>query len=414
VKVRFIILDFCAARFYTHHWYYTYAYSSTLNSHNEYHEVWLPEYANDCIFDILRTQPKANLKIQKILKSPLFGPDNNKFFFRSEIKFLSFIIHSLPFKWWQHTMKKLWIRRLIKVPLLKLKEMNRDSLKDCTLIVPTLDILSLSLVEECFKRHINFKCVLLRVLSPTFRGVLSNGDEVERIASLSQKDLAIKIGFEVDSLMTRYQSVANEQKFLAPVPINDLCKRATHVPHAKSNGCPRLRVGVLGSAKLRKGLAYVSQIINEINGKYLNKFEFVIQEPAHVWDGYEEIKNIINETSAQTFFIDGALNWEELIYWIEQMDFILLPYLREEYAFSGSAMFYHAMDAMVPVICPDGLGFSSEVEKFGLGICFKSLDDLIIQLQGDRSEEYISNISNYNLYRKHSVALSLDLSDVNS
>ena len=85
-------------------------------------------------------------------------------------------------------------------------------------------------------------------------------------------------------------------------------------------------------------------------------------------------------------------------------DVLLLPYRSEIYYATGSAMFFEAMDAGIPVAIRSGIGLEREVISHGLGIVFDSpegLRDGLIRMSADlASGEMQTRIEVYNASRQ--------------
>ena len=85
----------------------------------------------------------------------------------------------------------------------------------------------------------------------------------------------------------------------------------------------------------------------------------------------------------------SVIEYEKLFH---QYDVIFLTYKFEEYVNSDSGILYEAANWGIPVICPDGLGFSTEAFDYGIGLNPDSFETFLDLFEYSSSEELSTQI----------------------
>jgi glycosyltransferase involved in cell wall biosynthesis len=203
-----------------------------------------------------------------------------------------------------------------------------------------------------------------RLIGSQERGLLGRGNETQLLQdAINRNPQGVQIGYETFSYLEfLYQKGFNGKTLhWSPFPSEEM--KVSHQPREK------LRLGFLGSAKERKGFESIPSIVDAITTHY-SQIEFLVQEAAYPWKGYEEPHQWLTKSN-HVKLLSGELSDEELTNYISSCDLIVLPYDPDSYALAASAILYHAADLHVPVMCPEGVGFAEEIEKYVIGFVYK-------------------------------------------
>jgi len=355
-KSIFVILDFSASKEFTHHWKSIETFCNLLTKESFHYKVLIPKYAQKSLLSNL-------LNVERVLISTDFGPTFSEM---PSIKIANELVkrylHKLPVTIKHRVCKfllSIYTRR-IRQQIVKLSAEHEKVI----VLVPSAEPLSVFTFLELHDKKIPNLEWRFRLIGSQERGLLSGGNETELLlAAITRNPEGVRIGYETFP----YQHFLQEQGFQnaalhwSPFPSEE--KQLSKEPREF------FRLGFLGSAKERKGFESIPSIFKAISNHH-SRIEFFVQEAAYPWNGYAEPHQLLSK-NAQVKLLPSKLSDEDLTNYISSCDLIVLPYDPESYALAASAILYHAADLHVPVMCPEGVGFAGEIEKYNVGLVYK-------------------------------------------
>jgi glycosyltransferase involved in cell wall biosynthesis len=355
-KPIFVILDFSASKVFTHHWKSIETFCNLLENESYEYKVFVPKYAEKSLF--------ANrTNVERELISTDFGPTFSELpliKIANELikRYLSKLPADIKLKV-RHLLLSIYTRK-IRMKVVKLSAAHEK----VTVLVPSVEPISVFLFLDLHNESLPNLEWRLRLIGSQERGLLGGGNETELLqAAINRNPQGVQIGYETFPYLDFLQQKGFQKKILhwSPFPSEEM--EISHEPREM------LRLGFLGSAKERKGFESIPSIVGAITTHY-SKIEFLVQEAAYPWKGYAEPHQCLS-TNNHVKLLPGELNDEELTDYISSCDLIVLPYDSDSYALAASAILYHAADLHVPVMCPGGVGFAEEIEKYNVGFVYK-------------------------------------------
>jgi glycosyltransferase involved in cell wall biosynthesis len=356
VKPFVVILDFSASKVFTHHWKSIETFCNLLVVESYDFKVFIPKYAEKSLFT-------NRINVERKLISTDFGP---KFSEAPVLKIANELINRF--------LSKLPVAMKLKVRQLLLsiytREINRIIVnlsathEKVIVLVPSAEPLSIFLFLDLHNRNIPNLEWRLRLIGSQERGLLGAGNETELLQdAINRNSKGVQVGYETFPYLEFLHQNGFNKKSLhwSPFPSEEM--KLSHEPQAI------LRLGFLGSAKERKGFESIPSIVEAITTHY-SQIEFLVQEAAYPWEGYAEPHQYLS-INKHVKLLSGELSDEELTKFISSCDLIVLPYDPDSYALAASAILYHAADLHVPVMCPEGVGFAEEIEKYNIGLVYK-------------------------------------------
>jgi glycosyltransferase involved in cell wall biosynthesis len=165
------------------------------------------------------------------------------------------------------------------------------------------------------------------------------------------------------------------------------------------NSQTALVLGMLGAPAEHKGYSFALEMARYVNDNR-QKYSFMVQaksEPDPVRKDISRIDNCI--------LLSEKLGRVEFEAALQSLDVLVLPYDRQIYRETSSAMLMEAADFLVPVIVPSGTGLATDVESFGLGWVYRTLPDLFSILNRISSDTAVltkaqKSIDAFNVYRR--------------
>lgn len=397
----FVLVDFQAQNQFTHHGHYIEAFARYLVKGKRKFKILLP--ANSYL-----SKSWVADHSEFFLRSPIFGDslhESKKWFV---INFLLRRVHeisSLVSKSVAIKVGRLIRLFYIRTPLRQLsKELSNSSDLEVSLLAPTCDPLILELVEKLSK-YDNFSAIL-RMVGGEARGFIADELWDKRCTGLQEKmGERLKVCYEVkpygDYLISR--GLREKHVHWLPVPPLSFQKFSSF-----ELGSKPIRLGFLGMAKKRKGFEETSSILRHLSEDF-KKMVAVCQETLFPWEGYSREKMKLDSmqgVSLQIEFREANLSFERLKQEVSQCHYLVMPY-DESYSKNGSAMFYLAADAGVSVICPRHVGFAPEVEFFGLGISYETVQEIPNLMATDQMDDVRNGFKHYEFARLSQVSLVL-------
>lgn len=401
---KYILIDFNCANEHTHHWSSVFSYAKIINTENHILEIWLPRYVSSNISEKLSQFGV----IRKVLRSPQYGSEN---FFSSPTSFLlskatNLIFRYIPKNNFAHVLIHKLFVWLYLYGLLK-KVINEDKHTEIHIVFPTLDLLSLKLIEILTAALPEIDLYARRMGAET-KGPLSTGNELIELTKLLNSEQAkhLRIGIPTLNLYKSLKRVLTypERLFWSPLPPS--IKINTSIPLQDYS---RTKIGFPGTAKASKGFDSIPYIIKDLIPESSN-IDVLIQKTKHPWNNYAESRENIFASRANVYEFDSVLNIVEYEKLLDSCDLIFLPYLSQYYKDADSGILYEAADREIPIVCNEGLGFSEEAFMFGIGINLKTLKTIKDLSQIANSPEIRNNIKKYNNLRKDTIIEFLNLS----
>lgn len=351
-----VILDFSASKVFTHHWKSIETFCNLLVGESYEFKVFIPKYADESLFT-------DRINVERKLISTDFGPTFSEApILKVANELVKRYISKLP------VAMKLKVRQLllsIYTREIKRKIINLSTTHEKLIVlVPSAEPLSLFLFLDLHNKDIPNLEWRLRLIGSQERGLLSGGNETDLLQyALNRNSKGVQVGYETFPYLEFLRRNGFNHKTLhwSPFPSEEV--KFSHEPREI------LRLGFLGSAKERKGFESIPSIVDAIITQY-SQIEFLVQEAAYPWKGYAEPHKYLSNTN-YVKLLPGELSDEELTSYISSCDLIVLPYDSDSYALAASAILYHAADLHVPVMCPEGVGFAEEIEKYNIGFVYK-------------------------------------------
>lgn len=201
----------------------------------------------------------------------------------------------------------------------------------------------------------------------------------------------IKIAVEHQPLIKMFSKIAKKIN-VAPYPATLGFEVDTDYKFANS-------IGLLGAPRESKGYSSYIEIITQLLKTNPN---FVISvQPA----SGEESK--FRNLSRRVRVLNSNLSAIELTNEIKSKQILVLPYNRESYRNTSSAMLMEAAELGTMVVCPNETGLGFDVDKYKLGSTYNNLDQIpsLIEklLEPDKIYEIRRNLNSFNLERNRQV-----------
>ena len=173
---------------------------------------------------------------------------------------------------------------------------------------------------------------------------------------------------------------------------------------------PKVRIGILGAPRASKGYFDLPDLLRAVEGSGI-ELEIWIQ----TMKGYDPVRDELS-TSHSLVDLGFFLSRFEFDKAIASIDVMVLPYSRDVYSETGSAMLYESCDYLKPVIAASGTGFAAEVAAHGLGFLLHSPEELPQLIQKVSTLEMKlkleNNLREYNRFRREQVADWINLSSI--
>ena len=286
----------------------------------------------------------------------------------------------------QNSIRKLIVDFIVNSSIKQIKRISNNQIK---ILFPTIDPLAiaLSLKFESLKIPIDIYGRFTNTAET--RGEFSEITNVRSFLNMSKNFNYVDFhsGFETDA----YAAFLDQEIYqLSPFPDSKV--------FSTNKFKDELVVGFLGVAKEIKGINSAPHIISQVNS-HTSALTWLVQ----YGNSEDPLLDKIRNHNVKFYF--GRLSVQKLEELISYSSILCLPYDIEKYRFNASAMAYEAADFLKPVITLSGTAFASEVEKFGIGIVCRDIDDLIQRLRQITLQEVgklRKNIPGYNDFRKNS------------
>jgi hypothetical protein len=249
---------------------------------------------------------------------------------------------------------------------------------EVTLLFPTMDTLSIALVQHLLRKSIQVNRIALRYIGAQDRGVLSYENSLETIISLSSKNQNIIIGHETLSQRDYLLNSGASSNSLLWAPVPPLFANLKKTSKGHSQNLP-IFVGFPGGSKLRKGFDHIPEIMVASQNFDINCI-FVFQSAKYLWEDYSITLERIHSSKVPYIMYDSELNPLEFENLMKKLDVIVMPYSPESYNNQGSAIYFQAADMNIPVFVPDQLSLSLEIVRYNTGVAYENFEDLIYKI----------------------------------
>ena len=361
----YIIIDFNAKYSFQHNTPLIWVFSKILknNSHTLY--LLLPKKCDK--FSFLHTDG-----IKKyILTSPVFGPT----FMESPLDFLFFKFTNFIFR---ASGKNLYLKSkfrsyLVSRPLKFIKNLRTSNTGNIYIVFPSMDPLSVELVKNLVSSGF-FKniYIIYRVVETETRGSIASTQELQTICNLSQTYPGFfRLGVETQGFENLLLNLGFKKEliFWSPWPQFDYKEIDISVSTP-------IRIGFLGTAKIRKGFDKLPEILRELKSLDIG-LEVLIQQAVFSWPGYvDTVKNLESNYSEIIRFLPAKLSLRELQLNIQKTHLLILPYDSLSYRINASGLVYHAADYGIPVIAEKGVGFADEIIENKIGFIYENISEI--------------------------------------
>ena len=365
-----IIVDFCASNFHTHHWSYVKAYKKFIESYNCHYLIFLPKYSD------LKFENFSN-KADYCLISTEYGPRISQ---SLRLYILNYYLKKLNinnFNFLTKIIKTIFRYLYIRIPLRKISKLSK--MYEITLLFPTMDTLSIALVQHLLRKSIPVNRIALRYVGGQNRGVLAYENSLETIISLSRKNKNIIIGHETLSQKEYLLNSGAYSSSLIWTPVPPLFMNLKNTSKNNSQNLP-IFIGFPGGSKLRKGFDHIPDIMAASQNFSFNCV-FVFQSAKYLWNEYSVTLERIRSSKVPYIMYDSELNPLEFENLMKRLDVIVMPYSPESYDNQGSAIYFQAADMNIPVFVPDKLSLSLEIVEHKTGVAYKNFEDLIFEIR---------------------------------
>ena len=400
---KYLIIDFSASRYFTHHWSYVNSMANLLTAHNKSFVSILPSYADPSTLETLSGPRKL------ILRSNIFGPERNENFRLYLLnKIVDFFMNTLrgsEFKFLLLT-KKVLINFYLAPAIKEIQRSLREN-NSVHIVFPTVDHLALSLLLRILVENDPRVFVSAKFIhGAEKRGSLISGLEMEEVISELRKNdnPRIRIGFEVEKYRNYLILLGMPMGYLYWAPDPSKVKIHRQIKSDSEN----IVLGFLGGAKARKGFALIPEIITKVSNSFPNS-KFIVQGTSFKWEGYDTIKSQLLAVPSDIQIYDGHISEQLLEELIGKCDALILPYDAISYSMAASAVVYQSANLLVPVLVSEGTGFAQECIEFGIGEIFSSAEEVALKLRVLLSDDKSENIRTYNIKRNEVVSEFLNL-----
>jgi hypothetical protein len=277
---------------------------------------------------------------------------------------------------------------------------------EITLLFPTMDTLSIALVQHLLRKSIQVNRIALRYVGGQNRGLLAYENSLETIISLSRKNQNIIIGHETLSQRDYLLNSGAYSSSLIWTPVPPLFMNLKNTSKNNSQNLPFF-VGFPGGSKWRKGFDHIPEIM--VTSQNLNiNCVFVFQSAKYLWEDYSVTLERIYSSKVPYIMYDSELNPLEFEKLMKRLDVIVMPYSPESYNNQGSAIYFQAADMNIPVFVPDKLSLSLEIVEYNTGVAYKNFEDLICKIRTNSKMENF-DFSNFRKIRLKQNKIFLDI-----
>ena len=178
----------------------------------------------------------------------------------------------------------------------------------------------------------------------------------------------VSLAVENSNMLNSFLKVQNKVSLVPYPPVVRAVREKTAFADKSQTA---LIIGMLGAPAQHKGYSSALEIANFVD-ENLPKYSFALQ----ALDEPDPIRKYVSGKENCTL-LPEKLSRVEFEKALQSLDVLVLPYDRQIYKETSSAMLMESADFLVPVIVPSGTGLATDVESFGLGWVYSTLPDLL-------------------------------------
>jgi len=399
-----VLIDASCSKFYTHNSSYMIAYAKRAAKlfPKERIVFWIGESADD---ETIRNFPDS---VFPILRSPIYSYTRDFTFYYLRDFLLNGIvelINNLKILGFLHVaLEKFMFSFFARIPIKHIKTLSKEGEK-LSFILPSADGFTLRIIQRVIELGYPVESVHIRTLAAENRGIYGIGNLSSYFLNLQRRypKIEFKVGWESNiTAQTLLESgIKSNDIYWAPMP--------TSVEATRKLIDSPLKIGFLGAARKNKGFELIPRILNILLG---SNMVFYIQLALQPWPEYSKTLLEIEKQGQNIELIQGGIAHAELLQVIASMDVLVMPYSSLQYKKVGSGILYHGADLLVPSISFKQLGFSWDIEQFGIGATINELSELREILNSKNLLTWRTNITRYNTERNVAVDRFLSRRDI--
>lgn len=271
---------------------------------------------------------------------------------------------------------------------------DMTDISETIFVIPTADnfVTNFSLVKKLLK--LEAKQICIRFVNSESHGV----EMWIKAISSGRLDLS-RIRISVENIkMVEAFAHAGIYPTVVPYPSNETRTKPDFVEEHLNKVA--LTIGVLGAPRDSKGYRELPRLLSLISNSCPG-YSFVVQS---MGDG-DETHNLLRNMD-QCTLLPQILTRDEIEFELSRLDILFLPYDKNIYKDTSSAMLMESSELGIPCIVPAGTGLAEDVNNFQLGWVFdsdKTLLKVLQTIQADRSVliNAINKIQKFNKYRQN-------------
>ena len=399
-----VLIDASCSKFYTHNSSYmiTYAKRAAKLFPKEKIVFWIGESADD---ETIKNFPDS---VFPILRSPIYSYTRDFTFYYLRDFLLNEIvrlINNLKILGSIHVLlEKFMFYFFARIPIKHAKALSEQGEK-LSFILPSADGFTLRIIQRVIELGYPVESVHIRTLAAENRGIYGIGDLSSYFLNLQRlhPKIEFKVGWEsyITAQSLLESGIESKDIYWAPMPTSG---EAT----GKLIDSP-LKIGFLGAARKNKGFELIPRILNILLG---SNMVFYIQLALQPWPEYFKTLLEIENQAQNIELIQGGIAHADLLQIIASMDVLIMPYSSLQYEKVGSGILYQGADLLVPSISFKQLGFSWDIEQFGIGATINELSELGEILNSKNLLIWRANITKYNTERNVAVDRFLSRADI--
>lgn len=399
-----VLIDASCSKFYTHNSSYMISYAKRAAKlfPKEKIEFWIGESADD---ETIRNFPET---VFPILRSPIYSYTRDFTFYYLRDFLLNRIvklINNLKILGFIHVfLEKFIFYFFARKPIKHTKALSKHGEK-LSFILPSADGFTLRIIERVIELGYPVESVHIRTLAAEDRGIYGIENLSGYFLNLQRRHPKIKFKVGWESYITAQtlleSGIQSSDIYWAPMPTSE---GAT----AKLIDSP-LKIGFLGAARKNKGFDLIPRILNILLG---SNMVFYIQLALQPWPEYFKTLLEIEKQGQNIELIQGGIAHVDLLQIIASMDVLIMPYSSLQYEKVGSGILYQGADLLVPSISFKQLGFSWDIEQFGIGATINAVSELGEILNSKNVLTWRANITKYNTERNVAVDRFLSKTDI--
>jgi hypothetical protein len=398
----FYIIDYNASLVHTHHNGLIKSFADLLDNQNEEYEIFLPigsrldfskikGQMNYCLIPGGQTVEFEFKKLSSWFNS-LIGKFYNSI--PVEIRFFSFAWNKFLL-----ILQSIVIGHSLRVVSKRIQATNNDNVK---LLFPTACPVSFALARKLEKKEFNCTCYFRLTNTGENRGIFQKLNDKYQFfeETESYQFVNCKFGFEMEDYAHTFplKSEFNHSPF--PPRSHSQIQKST-----QNIAC------FLGMAQKHKGQDDLFEIVVETLKLSDSGVSWVVQAN----ESTQDIFHSINTNGSRLKVETGFMSDEKMFDYLTQASLACLPYNIDYYQYNSSAFAYLCADYSVAVATFFGSAFAKEIHRFGIGIIARTPNEMshkISEFFALKNDSFMYNINEYNLYRKKSNLIFLDLLNV--